>query len=79
MDEIPLEKILTVSAEAYAQTRCGHLGTYTMKGVYFERFPDGPKYKVPTGTVVVVDLRIVQHNSHSDLTSAFGTALIPKN
>ena len=67
-----LEKILTISASEYCETKGSTVGHYTMKGVCGEH----KNLEVPEETEVVVGYRLIR--TEADSLYGVGTALICK-
>src|SRR3989344_2220305 len=79
---IELEKILTVSAEAYAASVGKDLSMYELRGVHVVEAVDSNGInlfaaQVPDGAEAVVDYRARIYGSGVNLYSASGTALVP--
>jgi len=79
---IELEKILTVSAEAYAASVGKDLSMYELRGVHVVEAVDSNGInlfaaQVPDGAEAVVDYRARISGSGVNLYSASGTALVP--
>ena len=80
---IPLEKILTIDARTYIESRSKQLCEYEFVGVtvisnHSDVFVDFQK-KVPENAEVVTDLSYVGSIEGNRNTYLMGTALIPKS
>ncbi len=76
--DFPLEKILTVSARDYVESRQNYLSNYIMVGVYSSEDINDFARRVPGDAEIVVDYREFPRAAYATIVAMSGTALIPK-